>query len=173
VGTAALQLGLALGATVIGTSRTGSKLLRAQALGLKHGVLADEEWPRRVLALTEGRGVDVILDLVGGPHLAGNQEVLALGGRHIVVGVTGGARTEIDLRALMARRGSIRGTVLRSRPLSEKITLTRAFESQVMGHLSTGAVGPVVDRVLPAAEAAEAHRLLEANETFGKVLLRW
>lgn len=173
VGTAALQLGLAFGATVIGTSRTPDKLERAAGLGLEHAVLADDTWPDRVMEITAGKGADVILDLVGGPYLAGNQRVLAQGGRHIVVGVTGGARTEVDLRALMTRRGSIRGTVLRARPLVEKIALTRAFQGGALGHFSTGALRPVVDRVIPAESASEAHAVLEANTNFGKVLLAW
>jgi putative PIG3 family NAD(P)H quinone oxidoreductase len=173
VGTAALQLGRAFGAKVLGTSRTPEKLERAAALGLKHGIVGDEAWPDRVMEITGGRGADVILDLVGGPYLAGNQKVLAPRGRHIVVGVTGGPRTEIDLRALMGRRGSIRGTVLRARPLEEKVALTRAFERQALPRFGDGSIVPVVDRVLPAGKAADAHALLERNETFGKVLLRW
>lgn len=173
VGTAGLQLGRAFGARVLGTSRSADKLRRAEALGLEHPVLADEGWPHRVLEITGGRGVDVILDLVGGPYLAGNQKVLAPRGRHIVVGVTGGAKVEVDLRALMNRRGHIRGTVLRARPVAEKIALIRAFESGALSLFDTGALRPVVDRVLPAEAAPEAHGLLESNETFGKVLLRW
>ena len=173
VGTAALQLGRAFGATVLGTSRTPGKLERAAELGLEHAILGDDDWPDRVMEVTGGRGADVILDLVGGPYLAGNQKVLATGGRHIVVGVTGGPRTEIDLRSLMVRRGSIRGTVLRARPLEEKIALTRAFERDALPKFASGALRPVVDRILAAGEAQEAHRLLETNATFGKVLLRW
>jgi len=173
VGTAALQLGRAFGAKVLGTSRTPSKLDQARQWGLEHAILADDHWPDRVMEITGGRGVDVILDLVGGPYLAGNQKVLALRGRHIVVGVTGGPRTEVDLRALMARRGSIRGTVLRSRPLEEKVALTRAFEGDALPRFADGSLRPVLDRVLAADQASEAHGLLEANATFGKVLLRW
>jgi putative PIG3 family NAD(P)H quinone oxidoreductase len=173
VGTAALQVGRVLGARVIGTSRSPDKLRKAEALGLEHPVLGEDRWPERVLEITGGRGADVILDLVGGPYLAGNQRVLATGGRHIVVGVTGGPKTEVDLRALMTRRAHIRGTVLRVRPVEEKIALTQAFEAQVLPLFRSGALRPVVDRVLPASEAAEAHGLLEANATFGKVLLQW
>ena len=173
VGTAALQLGRAWGARVLGTSRSHEKLERAQALGLEHAVDADERWPERVLEITGGRGADLILDLVGGPYLAGNQRVIATRGRHIVVGVTGGARTEIDLRALMTRRGSIRGTVLRARSLEEKVALTWAFGEEVLPRFATGELRPVVDRVLAAEEAPAAHELLERNETFGKILLRW
>jgi putative PIG3 family NAD(P)H quinone oxidoreductase len=173
VGTAALQLGRAWGARVVGTSRSADKLRRAAALGLEHALLADEPWPERVLEITRGRGADVILDLVGGPYLEGNQKALAPGGRLIVVGVTGGAKAEVDLRALMVRRASVRGTVLRARPLVEKIALTRSFESEVLPLLETGALRPVVDQILPVERAAEAHRMLETNATFGKVLLRW
>ena len=173
VGTAALQLGRAWGATVIGTSRTAGKLERAAALGLEHAVLADEGWPERVGEITGGRGADVILDLVGGPYLAGNQKVLALRGRHIVVGVTGGSIAQVDLRALMGRRGSIRGTVLRARPLVEKVALTRAFVEDVLPHFEAGRMAPVVDRVFPAAEAAAAHAYMETNANFGKILLEW
>lgn len=174
VGTAALQLAVAAGATVIGTSRTADKLERAGALGLHHAVEGgDADWPDRVLDLTDGRGVDVILDLVGGPYLAGNQRVLAPRGRHIVVGVPGGTTATIDLRALMGRRGSIRGTVLRARPLDEKAALARAFEERVTPLLADGRVRPVIDRFVPARDAAAAHRAMEANENFGKILLVW
>lgn len=173
VGTAAVQIGRAWGAVVIGTSRTPEKLAAAAALGLTHAVHADEQWPDRILGLTQGRGADVILDLVGGPYLPGNQQVLALGGRHLVVGVPGGARSEMDLRALMARRGTIRGTLLRPRSASEKAELVAAFEERALPLLKSGALRPVVDTVYPAAEVAEAHRAMELNRNFGKLLLAW
>ena len=173
VGTAAVQLGRAFGANVIGTSRTLEKLRWGEGLGLVHAVLAEGDWPGQVLGVTGGRGADVILDLVGGPYLAGNQRVLAPKGRLIVVGVTGGPKAEVDLLALMTRRASLTGTVLRARSLEEKISLTKAFESQVLPHFASGALRPVVDRILSAESAPEAHRLLEENTTFGKVLLKW
>jgi putative PIG3 family NAD(P)H quinone oxidoreductase len=173
VGTAAVQLARRAGVTAIGTSRTQNKLERARALGLRHGVLADEGWPDRVLELTSGRGVDVILDLVGGPYLAGNQRVIAERGRHIVVGVPGGSDATFSLRALMGRRASIRGTVLRARPVAEKRDLATAFARQVLPGFSSGELAPVIERVFPANEAAEAHGLMESNRTFGKILLAW
>ena len=173
VGTAALQLGARAGVTVIGTSRTPAKLERAAELGLTHGVVAEPGWPELIMKLTGGRGVDVILDLVGGPYLAGNQRVLAQRGRHIVVGVPGGLKAEIDLRALMGRRGSIRGTVLRARPVEEKDALARAFETQVLPGFDDGALQPVIDTVFPAAKASNAHRYMESNRNFGKILLEW
>jgi NADPH:quinone reductase-like Zn-dependent oxidoreductase len=173
VGTAALQLGARAGVTVIGTSRTPAKLERAAELGLTHGIVAEQGWPELVMKLTGGRGVDVILDLVGGPYLAGNQRVLAQRGRHIVVGVPGGLKAEIDLRALMGRRGSIRGTVLRARPVEEKATLARAFETQVLPGFDDDTLHPVIDAIFPAARAAKAHRYMESNQNFGKILLEW
>jgi NADPH2:quinone reductase len=173
VGTAALQMGRASGGRVVGTSRTPAKLDRARALGLEHAVPAGDDWPERVLELTDGLGVDVILDLVGGSYLAGNQRVLASGGRHIVVGVPSGSHSEIDLRLLMRKRGSIRGTVLRSRGVEEKAALARAFEEVVVPRLAAGSVRPVVDRVYGPADAGEAHRRMEANVNFGKILLSW
>jgi NADPH:quinone reductase-like Zn-dependent oxidoreductase len=173
VGTAAVQLAKRVGATVIGTSRTADKLERAAELGLSHGVLADDQWPERVLGLTGGRGVDVILDLVGGPSLAGNQRVVAERGRHIVVGVPGGSEATLSLRALMGRRASSRGTMLRARPVAEKAALAAAFERDVLPGFSTGELVPVIDRIFPASEVAETHRLMESNRSFGKILLEW
>ncbi len=175
VGTAALQMARAWGVRVIGTSRTPEKLERAAGLGLEEAVLggADRDWAAEVLERTDGRGVDVILDLVGGAYLAGNQRVLAERGRHIVVGVPSGPKAEVDLRALMGARGSIRGTVLRARPEEEKAALARAFEEEVLPLLATGEVRPVVDRVFPPEEVGKAHDYMAENRTFGKVLLEW
>jgi NADPH:quinone reductase-like Zn-dependent oxidoreductase len=157
----------------VGTSRTPEKLERATALGLEHAVLADKEWPERVLEVTDGRGADVILDLVGGPYLEGNQKVVASRGRHVVVGVPGGLEGVLNLRILMGRRASIRGTVLRARPLAEKVELARAFTQSVLPGFVTGELDPVIDRVFPAAEAAQAHAHMEANLNFGKILIEW
>lgn len=174
VGTAAVQLARRAGAETFGTSRTVEKLRRARELGLDHGVLGGEQnWSDAVLDITGGRGVDVILDLVGGPYLPGNVRTLATGGRIITVGVTGGRASEIDLRALMARRGSITGTVLRARPLEDKAALANEFSRRVVRGFEDGSLAPVVDQVFPVGEAAEAHRRMEANANFGKLLLSW
>jgi NADPH2:quinone reductase len=175
VGTAAIQLAKAWDVATIGTSRTPAKLERASELGMDHGVLVDpdRDWAADVLALTDGRGVDVILDLVGATYLSGNGKVLGLRGRHVVVGVPSGPRAEIDLRVLMGKRASLIGTVLRARATAEKASLARAFERDVIPLFTRGQVVPVIDRVVSAEQAAEAHRLLESNQTFGKVLLDW
>jgi len=173
VGTAAVQLAIRTGAAVIGTSRTPDKLELAREVGLEHAVLATDDWPDRVLALTDGRGVDVILDLVGGAYLEGNQRVIAERGRHIVVGVPGGSEATLSLRALMGRRASIRGTVLRARPVHEKEALARAFAEEVLPGFAAGELTTVIDRTFPAADAADAHRYMEENRNFGKILLEW
>ncbi len=173
VGTAAVQMAKALGAVTVGTSRTPDKLERAVELGLDHPVAGNEDWPERVLEVTGGRGADVILDLVGGPYLGGNQRVVAPGGRHIVVGVPGGAVTKIDLRVMMSRRVTLRGTVLRARPVEEKASLAEAFEVRVLPMFSTGQVRPVVDRIFSPEEAGEAHEVMQSNANFGKLLISW
>jgi len=173
VGTAALQLALAVGARPIGTSRSPEKIERARELGLVLGVVAGPGWPRALGELTKGHGADVILDLVGASYLEGNLESLAEGARWIVVGVPGGTRGVIDLRRLMDRRASIRGTVLRSRSPEEKVLLARTFQDHVVPLFERGEIRPVVDAILPVEKVAEAHQRLEDNRTFGKLVLRW
>lgn len=173
VGTAAVQLARRAGAMSIGTSRTPDKLARAAELGLDVGLVASDDWPARVLEATHGRGIDVVLDLVGAPYVQGNLRVLAERARWIVVGVTGGPRAEVDLLVLMRRRASIRGTVLRARSVEEKTTLARAFEADALSGFDDGSLVPVIDRVFDASDAAEAHRHMESNESFGKILLKW
>ncbi len=174
VGTAAIQLAALAGAESIGTSRSEGKLERARTLGMGFGVnAAAGDWPAAVLAHTGGKGVHAVLDLVGGSYLAGNLEVLAPRGRLIVVGLTAGARAEIDLGQVVAKRLSIRGTVLRARPLEEKIALARDFSDRVLPSFVSGRLKPVIDSVFRFAEVREAHERMEGNETFGKVVLTW
>lgn len=173
VGTAAVQLAQAAGVRAIGTSRTREKVERALELGLDVAVLGDDEWPERVLAASGGGGVDVILDLVGGDYLEGNLRVLGQGGRQIVVGVPSGAKGQIDLRLLMGKRALIKGTVLRARPLEEKITLAREFEHRVCPLFAARTVRPVVDRTFSPEDAPAAHAAMAANLNFGKILLLW
>lgn len=174
VGTAAVQLARAAGARVLGTSRTPDKLRRASELGMDVGIAGVAgEWPEAVLEATGGTGVDVVLDLVGAPYVAGNQKVLAERGRWIVVGVTGGAAAELDMRALMGKRASITGTVLRARPAEERMALARGFETRVVPLFERGVLRPVVDRTFPPEEAGEAHRTMEEDRSFGKLLIVW
>lgn len=172
VGTAGLQLARAAGARVIGTQRSSWKLDRATSLGLDVAIdTTAGGFVERVLEATGGRGVDGVLDLVGGDYLGGDLAVLATRGRILLVGLVAGARHHLDLRALLSRRATITGTVLRSRSLTEKVEATRLFAEHVLPLLASGAVGPVVDEVLPLEAAAEAHERVEGNRNFGKIVL--
>ena len=172
VGTAALQLAVAIHARTFGTSRSAAKLERARALGLEVAIdTSREDFVEIIRQKTDGGGVDVVLDLVGGPALAGNIQVLARGGRMIVVGLTGGRSAPIDLGAVLSKRLTIVGTVLRARTLDEKIAVTTAFAQDILPLLEAGMVKPVLDRTYTLSEAADAHRHLESNATFGKLVL--
>ena len=173
VGTAALQLACAMGATVVGTSRTKEKLARAAELGLHQGVVVDRDFDARQVTaeITRDGPVDVVVDLVGGPYLRVDVAAAAARGRIIVVGLVAGARAELDMATLLSKRLTILGTVLRSRPSHEKAEVTHAFAGQVLPLLATGAVRPMIEEVVPLAEAERAYDLLATDTTFGKVIL--
>ena len=174
VGTAAVQLARAAGAETLGTSRTAEKLARAAELGLEVGIdTSREDLAEAVNQATSGSGVHAVMDLVGGKLLEASLRVLALRGRAIVVGTTGGSKAEIDLGLLLRRRIHLLGTVLRSRPPEEKIALAREFSSSVLPLLSSGRIRPVVDSVFSFADIRKAHERMEANATFGKIVLTW
>lgn len=174
VGTAALQLARAAGAEVLGTSRSAGKLERARELGLETGIdTSREDLAEAVNQATYGSGVHALLDLVGGKLLEASLRVLALRGRAVVVGTTAGTKAEIDLGLLLRRRIHIFGTVLRSRPLEEKIALAREFSGAVLPLVSSARIRPVVDTVYPFADIRKAHERMEANDTFGKIVLTW
>jgi NADPH2:quinone reductase len=157
VGTAAVQLGVATGARVLANCRSHSDALVD---------LGAEPCP-----LSEARGVDVVLELVGASNLPASLEALAVRGRIVVVGTGAGADAELSLRALMGRRASLMGTVLRARPMEEKAAAVQAFARSVVPQLAAGRVRPVIDRVFPVAEAAAAFDHLAAPGKLGKVLL--
>ncbi|MEO6991696.1 MAG: NAD(P)H-quinone oxidoreductase [Candidatus Baltobacteraceae bacterium] len=171
VGLAAIALAKRAGGFVLGTSRTPEKLERLRALGLDAGVALDGDWPAAVRALGRGRGADLILDLVGAPVLARNLEALATGGRIVQVGTLGGASGTFSLAPLMAKRATLVGTVLRARPLNEKIALARDFAARIVPLFANGRLAPIVDRTFALADLADAHRYLESNANFGKVLI--
>ncbi len=172
VGTAAVQLAKAFGARTLGTSRKADKLQRARALGLDVWIDSSKEDIAAVVReRTEGHGVDVVLDLVGAPTLSASLQALARGGRMIVVGLAGGRSAPIDLGAVLSKRLTIVGTVLRARALEEKVAVTAAFAREVGPLLEAGMVRPVLERTFPLADAAAAHRRLESNEVFGKLVL--
>lgn len=174
VGTAASQLVKAAGATAFGTSRTPEKLERAKEFGLSQSVAVGNDpsaFAEAVKDWSGGKGVDVILDLVGASYLQANLESLATLGRLIFVGTTGGAKAQIDHSIVMRKRLRIIGTSLRTRSVEEKATATRLFAQQVVPLLASDLVRPVVDRVYKIDEVRAAHQRLESNESFGKVVL--
>ncbi len=175
VGTAAVQLIARAGARSIGTSRDEGKLDRCRALGMGEGILVDGEkrFADPVRALTGGQGAAIILDPVGAAYLEENLRALAGGGRLVVIGLLGGASAALPLGILLARRARLLGTVLRSRPLEEKAELAQKFTAHVMPLFADGRLVPVVDEVMPMSEVREAHRRMEKNQTFGKIVLRW
>ncbi|MFI7591109.1 NAD(P)H-quinone oxidoreductase [Micromonospora sp. NPDC049359] len=171
IGTFAIQFGAALGATVLATART-TKHARLRELGAAHTIdYRDRDFVEEVREATDGHGADVILDILGASYLGRNVEALATGGRLVVIGMQGGRKAELDLGALLTKRASVSATALRSRPLAEKAAIVRGVRDEVWPLVAAGAVRPVVDRRLPMAEAAEAHRLVESSDHVGKVLL--
>ncbi len=176
VGTAAIQLARAVSARTLGTSRTQDKLQRCQPLGLAiaDGILvSDKRFAAMVAERTSGHGVDVILDTVGAAYLGENLASLASRGTLVVIGLMGGANAELALGALLQKRARVVGSVLRSRPLEEKAALAQAFARATLPLFARGALAPVVDAVLPMADVQEAHRRMEKNDTFGKIVLHW
>lgn len=177
VGTAALQIARAIGAKAIGTARSKEKLGRAESLGLAAGVVVEAKpdgspiFAAQVRELTDGRGVDVVLELVGGAYVAESLSSLADRGRLVLVGLMAGARSDIDLGTLLRRRLRLFGTVLRSRPLEEKIAAGQVLARNLAPLVADGKLVPVIDRVLPLERAAEAHDHMAANASFGKIVL--
>lgn len=174
VGTAALQLALAVGATPIGTSRKPDKLRRLEALGLVHGIASsDGNFAERVRELSGGRLADLILDTVGARYLAENLKALAPRGRVVVIGLLGGVKGELPLGLLVAKRATLVGSVLRSRSLGEKLELSAAFAAAVLPLFASGRLKPVIEDVLPMQAIQQAHARMESDDLFGKLVLRW
>lgn len=174
VGTAASQLVKSAGAVALGTSRTSEKLERAKEFGLSQSVAVGNDpslFVDQVKEWTNGAGVNVILDLVGAAYLKPNLESLATLGRLIFVGTTSGAKAEIDYSIVMRKRLRIMGTSLRTRSIEEKATATRLFADHVVPLLTNGSVQPVIDSVFKIDQVREAHKRIESNESFGKVVL--
>ena len=170
VGTAAVQLARALGVHSIGTARTPDKLERARALGMDAGVIPEAgKFADAVRAHGEPH---VVLELVGGAYLDEDIRVAALRGRIVLVGLLAGMRTEVDLGGILRKRLRIIGTVLRARPLEEKIAVMRTFETQVVPLLARGKIAPVIDTVMDLDAAPAAHQRMASNAGFGKIVLR-
>ncbi len=172
IGTFAIQLATAFGATVAVTAGSAAKLERCRELGATITInYRDEDFVARIREATGGRGANVILDNMGASYLARNVDALALSGRLAVIGLQGGRRAELDLGVLWGKRGAVLTTSLRSRPPEEKAAIVASVRKNVWPLLADGRFRPVVDRVLPMPDAAEAHRVMEASEHVGKLVL--
>ncbi|MBM3925864.1 MAG: NAD(P)H-quinone oxidoreductase [SAR202 cluster bacterium] len=173
VGTAAIQLAKRAGAFTFATLGSDDKLAKAKALGLDVGINYNtHDFAQVIKERTQGRGVDVILDVIGAPYWTRNLTSLAVQGRMVIVGTLGGGDLpNADLRQLMPKRLQVKGTVLRARPLEEKIALTRQFDKHVLPHLASGAIKPVIDRVFPLSHAPDALKYMSTNANFGKIVL--
>ncbi|SHL60567.1 NAD(P)H-quinone oxidoreductase [Actinacidiphila paucisporea] len=168
IGTMAIQLGKAVGARVVTTAGSAQKLAACRDLGAD--VLVNYREQDFVAELGD-HGADVILDVVGAAYLARNVDALAVNGRLVIIGMQGGAKAELNLGRLLAKRGAVIATTLRARPTEEKAAIIAAVREHVWPLIEAGTVRPVVDRTLPLASAPEAHRLMESSEHIGKILL--
>ncbi|MFF9582764.1 NAD(P)H-quinone oxidoreductase [Streptomyces achromogenes] len=172
IGTMAIQLAKALGARVAVTAGTKEKLERCAELGADVLInYREQDFVAEIKQATDGAGADVILDNMGAKYLDRNVQALAVNGRLAIIGMQGGVKGELNIGALLGKRGAISATSLRGRPLGEKAAIVAAVREHVWPLLAAGDVRPIVDRELPMPEAAEAHRLVEASGHIGKVLL--
>ena len=172
IGTMAVQLAKALGATVLVTAGSAEKLERCRELGADGGInYREQDFVAEVGAATGGSGADVILDIMGASYLQRNVDALALNGRLVIIGLQGGVKGEVDLGVLLRKRAAVAATSLRRRPIAEKAAIVAAVREHVWPLIESGRVRPVVDRVLPMAEAAQAHRVLAESTHVGKVIL--
>jgi putative PIG3 family NAD(P)H quinone oxidoreductase len=173
VGTIALQIANAIGAQVIGTSRSAAKIPRIEELGsLQTIITADGKFSEKVMSASKGNGVDVVLELIGGNYVQEDILCTKIKGRIIVVGLLAGRKTEVSLATILSKRLHIIGTTLRARPLEEKIQAALLFQTHVVPLICGGKIKPVIDKVFELTEAAEAHRFMGSNDSFGKIVLK-
>lgn len=173
VGSAAVQLAHQHGARVLATAGNDDKLEKVKSLGAD--VLINyktQDFADVAMKVTEGHGVDVVLDFIGASYWPKHAACLAVGGRCVVIGVLGGASADVNLAQVLRRRLQILGLVMRSRPIEDKIAITQAFIRESLPLLADGRLKPIVDRVYKLAEAADAHTYMEQNQNFGKIVLR-
>ena len=172
IGTMAIQLAVALGAQVVATAGAAHKLELCKSLGATVAVnYHEQDFVEEVRRATDGRGADVVLDNMGAVYLARNVDALATEGRLVVIGMQGGSKGELDLGTLLRKRGAVIATSLRARPVEEKAAICAAVAEHVWPLVADGSVRPVVHATLPLEKAGEAHRMMEAGDHVGKLLL--
>lgn len=173
VGTAGIQIATHAGARVFVTAGTDDKIAKCKELGAIAGInYKQSDYVAEIDRLTDGEGVDVVLDFIGAPYLQRNLQILKTKGRLLQVGLMGGSTTEIDLGMVMRKRLQVIGSVMRPQSLEEKIAITQRFEERWLPELKEGNLRPVIDSVYPLAETRQAHEYMEANRNFGKIILK-
>jgi putative PIG3 family NAD(P)H quinone oxidoreductase len=172
VGTAGIQMARETGARIFVTAGSAEKIQRCLELGATAGCnYKEQDFADWVKEVTNGQGVDLIEDFIGAAYWERNLRCLKTGGRLVLVGLMGGAKVEANLGLIMTKRLQIFGSVLRSRPLADKIAITQRFRAKWLPLLAVGRIKPIIDRILPLAQAADAHRYMEENRNFGKIIL--
>ncbi len=172
IGTTTIQLAKASGATVITTAGTDEKCDFCKDLGADHALnYRTSDWEQRVGELTEGKGVDVVLDMVAGPYMQKNINVLGRDGRYIIIAFLKGPKAELDMRRVLGQRLTITGSTLRPQTTDEKAVIAADLEIRVLPLLESGAVTPIIDSTFPLCEAAKAHTLMESSQHMGKIVL--
>ena len=173
VGTAGIQMANNVGAKVFITAGSNEKIEKAKMLGCTEGInYKTHDFAESIKNLTEGKGVDVVQDFIGQPYLEKNCSILKPNGRLLIVGLMGGPNAEIDLGIILRKRLQIFGSIMRPLKLKEKISITQRFVDRWLPLLQTGVINPVIDTIMPLEKADEAHRHMESNGNFGKIILR-
>lgn len=173
VGTAGIQIATHAGARVFVTAGTDDKIANCKSLGAIGGInYKQSDFVAEIERLTDGEGVDVVLDFIGAPYLQRNLQILKTKGRLLQVGLMGGSTTEIDLGMVMRKRLQVIGSVMRPQSLQEKIAITQRFEQRWLPELKSAKLRPIIDSVYLIAEARQAHEYMEANRNFGKIILK-
>jgi len=172
IGTTAIQLAKASGASVITTAGTDDKCEFCTDLGADHAInYKDQDWEAEVGKLTDGAGVDLVLDMVAGPYLQKNMNVLGRDGRHVIIAFLQGSKAELDMRQVLGKRLTISGSTLRPQTTAEKAAIAAELEAQVLPWIESGAVRPIIDSTFALGDAAKAHALMESSQHMGKIVL--
>ena len=173
IGTTAIQLGKAFGATVYTTAGTSDKCEFCNNLGADAAInYIEQDFSEEIKRLTEGKGVNVILDMVGGPYFPKNIRLLADEGRLVQIALMQGSKAEVDFRSLLLKRVTLTGSTLRPRSVEEKTKIAQALQKNVWPLLESGAIRPIIHQTFPLKQASEAHRLMESSTHIGKILLK-
>jgi NADPH2:quinone reductase len=174
IGVTAIQMAKALGATVIATAGSDEKCAACLALGADHAInYKTADFSVEAKRLTEGKGVNVILDMVAGSYVAREVECLAEDGRLVIIAVQGGVKAEFNAGMVLRKRLSVTGSTLRPRPIAFKTAIAQSLRAKVWPLLENGAIKPVIFKTFPADAAAQAHALMESNQHIGKIILTW